>query len=400
MKKIKIVHHSKTVGFAGTDRTAQLFCKYLAKSDKYEPYIIYREGPHENSRLEIAKEWLGEDHVVPYQWEPGKATKLSPYMPKSDNIYDVLKVIDPQIFHLHRSGYAEHPGFKYLCPTAKFIETNIFGYNDHTSPRSIDRTVYISDFIRNSAMNAGNEDGPVIYNPIEQPHFDVMPDVKKRLHDKLCDQVSIPHESIIMGRVGRADNFDPISLNAMVEIETHYNNVHYLVVNACNRWRETVAKLNLTHVHFLDAIIDDEKLSEFYMGLDIYAHARQDGECCPCNIQEAMMHGVPVVSHESAIYNGQSEIVGECGFVVPIGDSAAYAKCLDFLIADKDVTSIIDNANQNPATGMANARYHYGREGRRRAMRYFEADYATNQLIKVYDYVLQETKVCDPNVSL
>src|SRR6185436_4216458 len=130
MNKIRVVHHSKTIGYSGTDRTAQLFCKYLAQGDKYEPFIVYREDDDANTRLDIVKSWLGEDHVIPYEWTPGKKGQQPPYLPERDNLHEVLKQIDPQIMHVHRSGYQEWPVFRYMSPKAKWIETNIFGYKD------------------------------------------------------------------------------------------------------------------------------------------------------------------------------------------------------------------------------------------------------------------------------
>lgn len=381
MNKIKVVHHSKTVGYSGTDRTAQLFCKYLAKSDKYEPFIVYRDNDAANTRLDIVKQWLGDDHVLPYKWVPGKKGQQPPYLPEQDNLYDVLKSIDPQIVHLHRSGYMEWPGFKYMAPKAQWIETNIFGYNDQCPERQMDLELYISNFVRTSALNAGNLDGPILYNPIEQPALEMTPENKELCRNALLDQFKLPRNAVLLGRVGRADNFDPISLRAFKDVEQTHPNAFYLVVNPCQGWHDTVKQLNLQNVRFLGPIVNDRELSMFYMGLDIYAHARHDGEACPCNIQEAMMHAIPVVSHESAIYNGQSEIISDCGFVVPIGDHVAYRDVLNGLIDNPEM------ANEDE-TGMVRLRDHFSRQARRRAMRYFEAECITSQLESIYDAVI------------
>ncbi len=386
MNKIKVVHHTKYVGYSGTDRTAQLFCKHLSESDRFEPFIVYREGDAGNERLDIVKEWLGDDHVVPYTWIPGKKGRQAPYMPEEDNLHETLMAIDPDIVHIHRSGYAEWPGFKYMAPRAKWVETNIFGYNDTSPERQMDLTIYISDYIRSRALEAGNVDGPVLYNPIEQPVLDVTPSEHIGCQVDLSIEHGIPRmvegkKPILIGRVGRADNFDPISLKAFAEIEQSHPEAFYLVVNGCQGWRDTAKSLGIQNIRFLDPIVDDRELSRFYMGLDIYAHARHDGECCPCNIQEAMMHKLPVVSHESAIYNGQSEIVGNAGFVVPLGDHIAYRDVLDQLITNPKM------ANEDE-TGLIGLRDHFALEARRRAMRYFEAGCMTSQLAGLYDWVL------------
>lgn len=372
MNKIKVVHHSKSVGYSGTDRTAQLMCKYLAQDERFDVYIVYRESD-KNERLDIVREWLGDDHVVPYHWVPGRSGKVPPYLPEAHNLDQVLDDINPDIVHLHRSGYAEFPGIRSLAPKAKFVETNIFGFNDVTVPRQIDFNIYISSFIKESALKAGNQEGPILFNPIDLPALEMTPANKLACRQKLLRRFGMPDDAVILGRVGRADNFDPISLQALKKVNS--DRVFYLVVNPCDNWRQTAKNLRLDNVHFLDPIIDDQQLSEFYMGLDVYAHARNDGECCPCNIQEAMMHGLPIVSHYSGVYNGQAEIIESGGFCVPVGDSDGYAKVLEQLIVHESV------------------RNHFGREARRRAMRDFEATCVASKLAAMYEWILQPQTV-------
>lgn len=380
MNKIRVVHHAKTVGYSGTDRTAQLFCKYLARSARYEPFLVYREGDGANTRLDVARKWLGDDHVIPYRWVPGNSGRNAPWIPEDSNLSEVLAKIDPQIVHIHRSGYHEWPGFKQLAPRAKWIETNIFGYHDVSG--QIDAHIYISDFIRHRALGNGGPNGPTLYNPIEQPVLDMTPENKEACRENILKRWKIPASAHLIGRVGRPDNFDPISLKAFAEVVKSYPDAFYLIVNPCDQWRKWSHNLGIeSNVRFIDPIITDDELSKFYMGLDIYAHARHDGECCPCNIQEAMMHGIPVVSHESAIYNGQSEIIGDAGFVVPLGDHAAYRDILLELIANKEFMN-------EDETGLVRLRAHFGRAARRRAMRYFEAETMTYHLMKIYDSLL------------
>ena len=83
------------------------------------------------------------------------------------------------------------------------------------------------------------------------------------------------------------------------------------------------------------------------------------------------MHGLTVVSHQSLIHNGQAEIIEACGYVVPVGDYAAYAEVLRGLILDQGLRDVM------------------GREARRRAMHDFEASVITHHLERVYDALLQ-----------
>ncbi len=359
--------HSKTVGYSGTDRTAQLMCKYLANDPRYEPFLVYR-NQGDNSRLKIMQDILGADHVIEYDWEPGKKGRQAPYLPERDNLYEVLLKIDPDIVHVHRSGYREWP-LRYVAPRAKWVETNIFGFDDKSG--DIDKHIYICDYIKNTALKRGNADGPILYNPIELPY-----EYEQNNNGRLTDHGTIPYLSrylglgdfsTILGRVGRPDNFDPISLRAFALLEKDYPHVHYVVVNPCDGWRQEVKRLNLSRVHFLDPIINDETLSMFYQDIDIYAHARSDGEVCPCNIQEAMMHGLPVVSHRSNLYNGQSEIIGDAGFVVPVNDWESYYKALKSLVED------------------AGLRNEFGAKAEKRAKSLFEASNVVGQLKGIYE---------------
>lgn len=377
MNKIRVVHHSKTVGFSGTDKAAQLFCKYLNK-DRFEPFIVYRDNDSTNTRLDIVKSWIGDDHVIPYNWVPGKKGKTAPYLPEQDNFADVLAKIDPHIVHCHYSGYNEWPSFKYLYPKAKWIGHNIFGFKEQQP--EMDLIIYIADYVRNTALKIGGVSGPILYNPIEMPTLDVTPENRAKCRQELISHLKLPPNSVLLGRVGRADNFDPISLKAFSVIEKIHDNVYYLVVNPCQGWHDTVKRLGIQNVRFLSPIVEDDKLSKFYMGLDIYAHARSDGEMCPTNIQEAMMHGLPVISHESPIYNGQSEILASSGFVVPVHDHDAYRDVLLQLVEDPEM--IIDDGS------LVRFRSHFAREARRRAMREFEASIITSQLEKIYERII------------
>lgn len=368
MTRIPVVHHSKYIGYSGTDRVAQLFAKYLENGTKYKPYILHRSIGAKD-RLEEVRKFLPEDQIVEYEWEPGESGQKPPYIPVKSDLKEKLAVIRPAIFHAHRSGYPEWPVVPDMMPDGcKIIETNIFGYPDRSG--LIGCHLYISEYIKGLAMMKGAVDGPVLYNPVELPVLPMDIVSKQTCRDALLDRFKLPRNAILLGRVGRPANFDDISLRAFQSIEAEFDYVYYLVVAPCDGWRNSAEKLGLKNVRFIDPIVSDIELSNFYHGIDIYAHARSDGECCPCNLQEAMMHGLVTVSHESMIYNGQAEIIEECGYVVPVADYAAYAEVLRELVI-------------NPVL-----RAEMGYEGRRRAMHDFEASVIGHHLERVYDILL------------
>jgi len=317
MKKIKVVHYSKGVGYAGTDRTAQIMCKYL-DPNIFDSYVLYRKNA-DCSRLEYMKGVLGASRLISYEHIHGK--NVAPYWPKYDNFVDALNMIKPDIIHFHRSGYTEWPclGFlKKALPSVKFVETNIFAHNDGFP---WDLRLFISKYI---ADRAGYPNGNILYNPVEKG---------------LIKNMYMSHDKIILGRIGRPDNFCDISLRAIkILIDRGITNLIYKIVNPCGRWLEVAKELDIeSYCEFLAPIYGDEELSNFYYSIDILAHARADGECNSVGISETQLHGVPIVTHLSPCYNGQKEQIenADCGFYVQWRDAEAYAASLQKIIENK-----------------------------------------------------------------
>jgi len=324
--KVRVLHLAKTAGYAGTEKVAQTFCKYLGKSQRYEPFYLYQDSGDKSRLSEISK-FLDAEHLIEYHHKH-QINPPSPYWPEEDNFQATLEKIKPDIIHIHRAGIREWPLIQGVIPPGiKVVEHCIFGHVDHSY--KVDCRIYICNYIKNKSMAYGGPDGPVLWNPVEPrlwSSYDRTPFLR---------EYNLPENAILLGRVGRPDNFDPISLKAFRVIENKYPNVYYLVVNPCDQWRRVTAELNLKHVIFLDKIVEDMELSRFYSSINILAHCRHDGEVCPTNILEAMAHCLPVVSHKSRIYNGHLEILAGCGIVVPIDDHVAYASCLEELINNK-----------------------------------------------------------------
>lgn len=354
VKKIKVVHHMKGCGYSGTDRTAQLFCQYINK-DKFDPYIVYRANA-DCSRVDVMKSILGDDHVIEYEHEHGE--NISPYLPKHDTLVQVLRSIDPDIIHFHRSGYSEWPCLCFLVeefPRTKFVETNIFAYNDNFS---WNLRLFICPYI---ARKAGHPDGNWLYNPVELPYYEK-------------DYERPTTGPIILGRIGRQDNFCDISLQACrMLLERGITNWEYHIVNGCENWVKKAKELGVdAYCKFLPAIHGNEALSQFYASLDIFAHARSDGECQSVCISESQIHGVPVITHESPCWNGQVDQVqlSQCGFCVDWQDANAYANHLQALIKDKSL------------------RERYGCNGQSWAKENIEASVIARKLEKYYEGLL------------
>ena len=78
--------------------------------------------------------------------------------------------------------------------------------------------------------------------------------------------------------------------------------------------RALAQEINHPHIKFVDLSRSDERIHDFLGALNVFAHARQDGEVCSAAIIEALYHGKPVISH-LAMNMGHKEQITGCGLM-------------------------------------------------------------------------------------
>lgn len=313
---MKIVHYSHQLGIGGTEKCLQYFLEYLHNAG-YDCYCMHNRQKTDKAggyREKLIQDILGREKVLAYSTE--------------EDFFDLLEKIQPDIFHIHRSGNPdEFPVVpKLKRHVKKCVETNVFGGFDPAE--IIDLTLYISDYLSKKARRPKRKTG-VVYYPVKTPS-----------HSKnLRSELGISSSTFIMGRVGRPDDyiFDPISLRALkvVEERTDYD-ILYLVQSPPPTMIKTVRELELKKVQLLTVpIVTDDELTSFYNTIDILAHARRDGETFGMNIAEAMIHGKPVISHKSHRANGHKPFVKKCGFFAGKDNYKQYAKYISLLYNNK-----------------------------------------------------------------
>lgn len=302
MSKIKILAYCGDLNHSGTCRSMERIINYLKEGSKYDFFILYpRRG--NNDRIAAFEDMLGTDKLFSFD----ASNEIVAYQtPKETDIWDVLSGATAKhgqfdIFHVFRPGYNCFPvvdPIYYYCK--KIIETNTHGFYDDVS--RIDYSIAVSEFIyrkrfRNSKFG---DKQSVIYNPTLQPAV---------YHDRSRKE---PFKKITFGFIQRENNFDPIALDAFhifkhkfPEIESQFKIVNpspdarYL---AENRYR-------VDDVIVMPLLSHDWQLQEFYESIDIYADSSIAGQHSGSAIQQAMMNGVPVITHQSDEYNTQEEII-------------------------------------------------------------------------------------------
>ncbi len=312
---MKIVHHSNQLGLGGTEKCMQYLLEYLrdAGHDCYCMHNRLRTAAAGPSREALIKDLLGPDRVLGYS--------------DAEEFFAAVSRLSPDVFHVHRSGRGpEFPVVPALKKhAASLVETNVFGGNDPSG--LIDLTLYVNDYmLKSSGARPGLS--AVLYNPVKRPSH--ARDMRSAL--------GISPSAFVIGRIGRPDDriFDPISLRALKLLESSPGGAPIYLVQSPPPAMERLAKeLALKSVIFLrEALLSDDDVTAFFNTIDVLAHARRDGETFGLNIAEAMVHGRPVVSHESRFANGHRGFVAECGFITGPEDHVAYAAAIDRLRGD------------------------------------------------------------------
>jgi glycosyltransferase involved in cell wall biosynthesis len=322
MSKIKVLHYLPNLGLGGTEKTCQLFFEH--SSSDFESAVAFPANcdlTRHNEFIKAAKACRGQLFTCD----------------KTRSLQDIINDNKINILHVYRSGYKEFPSPNIDVYVPHFVETNIFGFID-TSPK-IARSLFMSEWLMNYSLSRftpymlPRQRFDFVNNPVDDP--------ASYLHMNL----NVPEDTVILGRCGRPDNgiYNSVNVRAAHALLMQGYKIHFLVVAPPTNMLDDLAKYGIPF-HAISPTTDPIILSQFYNSIDIYAHARADGETFGVNIAEAMMHAKPVVTHWATpsfpgmgVFQAQTTLVdnGKTGFVVE-NDVAEYAEALKKLIDNKD----------------------------------------------------------------
>jgi len=146
--------------------------------------------------------------------------------------------------------------------------------------------------------------------------------------------LGIPADAIVAGFHQRNDEniFSPLPLQAFAKIQQ--SNFHFIIW-ASPLYRKQANKLKIKNMHFLEKPSTEANISQFLNSLDIFAHGRRDGETFGTVLAEAMIHGLPCLSHSSLVgnNNAQPETMGPSGLFAHNLDE--YTEMLDDLFKNE-----------------------------------------------------------------
>jgi glycosyltransferase involved in cell wall biosynthesis len=178
----------------------------------------------------------------------------------------------------------------------------------------------------------GRSNWDFINNPVELPYTDQCLSIADRWHDD---------GAIILGRCGRPDPgiYHAINVRAANILRMEGYDVRFIVVAPPENMIDDLVGFDIPF-YIVEPTADPLVLSTFYNSVDIYAHARADGETFGVNIAEAMIHGKPVVTHVAepsvpgmGVFQSQTTLVdhNQTGFI-STNDVGSYTDNLRALI--------------------------------------------------------------------
>jgi glycosyltransferase involved in cell wall biosynthesis len=377
-EKIRVVHYANNLGLGGTERSMELLCRHLdpaafdvfAVSVRYQPpkhiplrrriamafgsrvsKTLREDAPHRNARIESFREMLGDRLIV---------------AESTGELRAIFQRLRPDILHVHFVGGAPPLDDPEIVASARaIVTTNPFAMQPVAAGGAIKRFLFVSEWLlRERATWAhGDPRALTLPNPIEEP---------ASAAGNLRAELGIPPQAFVIGRIGRPDPpiYDPIALNAYRSIADE--NSWFLGAASPSTMVRAARRNGLTRFVALPPSSDWKWLSRFYATLDVFAHSRRDGETFGCAIAEAMIHGVPVVSHLSGKMDAHVDTIGDGGRVVARDDWRAYARALTALRSDTALRHAMGNA------------------AKRRAESEYSAATVTRRLESIYRELLSE----------
>jgi len=311
-----IIHHHNCLSIGGTERMCQIMMKHFVKEGTYNHVLAYK-AQEDRSREQYFREIMGSNKLIAYASYPEFIT--------------IVRRLRPFIIHRYSAGIPEFPFIQPVKDNTKhFVSTSVFGNQDDTI--DISRVIFVSKHVQHLAQRFGDK-YRVVRNAIE----DIYTDKKHEL--------GIKEDAFVFGHIGRPDEntFDDTNLKAYKKIET--DKTWFLWLPRNSMAMVAAKDLGIKNFHMLERTTNETELSKFYNTIDVFAHARRDGECNPAVMFEAFAHSKPVISVYGLPFNGHIECVGNAGFVVPPGDVDEYARIMQAFIDDEvDYKKLCKNA--------------------------------------------------------
>lgn len=312
-----------TIG--STEKLLVDFMEFLSDTGEYTVFGVYnqREGTTVPERI------AGRPGVVLRPFASFGPGPVVGHLTLEVNLGRVLEECRPDAAILV-VGEPYNPYIMSLPPEIPLFLVSAFG--EYVSNGNV-RKLYVSGRKNTAGLwNSGIRIAEQFHNPLWIPPFD---EAKAGIGPGARDRSA----RVTFGRSGRSDDgiFDPISIDAFARLERTYGDlVRYVYVNPPPKAVAYAEAKEVQRIEFR-GWLSEEELRAFYKAIDVFAHARSDGETLGVAVVEALLAQNPVVTHVSAFNNEHHAFLkGPYGRVASFGSVEEYHDAMAFFVENRD----------------------------------------------------------------
>lgn len=355
MQKLNVLLTTTSLGIGCTEKTVQIFAKYLDKELFNVSICCLDKG---GLRESIIKEY-----GIPVFIMNNDIAKFK----------ELLNKIQFHILHVNTLPFEFIEYARALVPI--IIETSVFGYYNvfEFQEKYIDKILFVSKMIasryrKKMSLTYDKMEilSDVIYNPID---LETVESDVQLTPDQFRNELGIKSDAFVIGKIGRKDRtkWSNFLIDSIKLLQRKYKNFKVILVGAPSEIINEIKRAKLGDFFILINQISEEKLKIFYKTIDCLVHSSKIGESFGCTLAEAMALQKPVIVNSTPIRdNAQIEVVdnNKTGFVVLYPETCVQA-----------ILRIINNRD---------LRIELGKNGFQKVNDQFNAKVLTKYLEKIY----------------
>ena len=274
---MKILFHSSTLGYRGTDVAIFDYALYNEEVLGNES-IILTPKKAKASTLEIIQRFNNRFNIVFCESFADIDRAASKY---NADLFYCMK-------HGANDGVISHVVKN--CVHAVFMTEDVHG----------DVYAYISEWVSQNMFGGKLPYVPHVVNP-------------QKSESNFRDFFAIPRDAIVFGRYGASDSFDiPFVQEAVISIAKARKDIFFLFMNT-NSFCDRSVSQELTNIIHVPGTTDLLTKSAFINTCDAMLHARQRGETFGLAVGEFSAHNKPIVTYFGSHERAHIDILREKG---------------------------------------------------------------------------------------
>ena len=241
---------------------------------------------------------------------------------------DFFEVFDEKKYTMVWTAKAGPKEFPFYLINLPFVEVVTLDAGFDVSQNRI-YSILISNWQRNTWIRQGGNEQSSSILPLPVASIDHSENYRAEL--------GIHQDAVVVGFHQRVDDAiaSPIPLEAFSALRKKES--IFLIMGGGAKYQQIADVLKVPTI-FLPHNSNENAISKFLNTLDVYAHGRSDGETFGTVLAEAMIHGLPIVTHKSTYgANAHSETIANGGFFAFSKDE--YSNILGELVGNAELRS-------------------------------------------------------------